>query len=233
MIKLILLLTIVFIVLFIIIINRGWPKRFLLCSIIGILIFIAVCSLLTHSDSEECVEKKLICDEQKEYAIELIKIHEDFVDELSRGRLLIKQSFFLVVTGLLLYHIVKKNEKGKKPLLGKNQLIILLIFSTIICHFNEGILNYWQAEHLNKIYILEGALDSTVFPNWFENSHVYRYKDLPFSENQDFGVINSCISHILFTYSMVLNASSIAFYYMTLILVYCLVYGGIIKSEET
>jgi hypothetical protein len=169
-------------------------------------------TLFTSSDSGKCREKRL-CEEQEGYAIELIKIHESFVDELSRGKLFIRQSFFLVMTGLLLYYLIKRNGN---PSLERSQLLILLLFATIICHSNEGILNYWQAEHLNKICILEGALDSTVFPGWFEHSHVYRYKTLPLSEDQNFEVLVAFMSYLLFTFSLRLNASSIAFYYSIL-----------------
>lgn len=174
---------------------------------------VIISTALTSPSPEDYKKKKLFCDEQEEYAIELIKIHESFVDELARGKLLIRQSFFLVMTGLLFYYLIEK--KGKKtPLLERDLLFILLLFATIICHFNEGIMNYWQAEHLNKICILEGALDSTEFRGWFKDSHVYLYKNLPHSENQNLeGAISS---YLLFTFSVHLNASSTAFYYLTL-----------------
>lgn len=176
-----------------------------------------VCSALTHcaSRGKNFNESGLLCGEQKEYAIELTKIHESFVDELARGKLLIRQSFFLVITGLMLYYFVKK-DGSNKPLLRKDLLFIFLILSTLICHCNEGILNYWQAEHLNKIWTLEGSLDRTEFDGWFANSHVYRPKYLPWSEEKNFGVQKAFGSWLLFTYSLSLNASSIGFYYLIL-----------------
>ena len=59
-------------------------------------------------------------------------------------------------------------------------------------------------------------LDSTVFPGWFQDSHVYLYKELPHPKSQNLG--ESIKSYLFFTVSAHLNASSIAFYYLTLIL---------------
>lgn len=191
------------------------PSIFIITLIIvmGLILISAVC---TSPPREDCYRGKSLCDEQKEYAIELIRIHESFVDELARARLLIRQSFFLVVTGLLSYYLIKR--KGKKtPLIKRDLLLILLLFATIICHLNEGIMNKWQAEHLNKICILEGALDSAVFPGWFQDSHIYLYKELP-------------RSYVLFTFSIHLNASSIAFYYFTLILAVLVIFYAQIKE---
>jgi hypothetical protein len=200
--------------------QRNWKTMLYVFVIIALIGF---CSYKTRDEAERTVQKEFTSEEQKTYALELIAIHEDFVDELSRGRLLIRQSFFLVVTGLLFYYYIRKKDGTNTSMLGKRELLILLVLATFLCHFHEGILNYWQAEHLNKICVLEGALDSAEFQDWFQNQHIYRYKNLPFSEDPDFGPFKALKSHILFMFSIHLNASSIAFYFLTLLAVCILI----------
>ena len=148
------------------------------------------------------------CDEQKEYAIESIKIHTEFVHGLTQSILLIRQSFFVIVTGLLLYHFVKIEKK-----IPKEKLLLLILFATSICHFYEGIHSCWQSEHLNRICLLTESLDSDIIQQ-ARLPLVFEYKKLPFFEDENKGFLKNTVSVVVFNYSIYLNTNSIVFYYL-------------------
>ncbi len=172
------------------------------------------------------------CEEQKTYAIESIKIHTDFVHGLTQGILLARQAFFVVITGLLLYYFVKNGEnrigngnntQENRNKLKKETLLLFVLFAAIFCHLHEGINDYWQSEHLNRIYSLTKSLDGTIFPN-SKLPTVFEYKELPLTDHEkDKNIIYKFISVFVFTYSLRLNTNSICFYFGILILVFGLV----------
>lgn len=111
------------------------------------------------------VEPFPVCSSQEDKVIDLIKIHTDHVNGLRDNILWTRQVFFLVMTGLMAYYLKGNGAGGKNKQNDQlKSLGWLLFFAMIVCYLNEGVLNYWQAQHLNKIYQLEEGLEAELFP---------------------------------------------------------------------
>ncbi len=175
-----------------------------------ILAFILGSTYITSGSSTKAPTVFVPCEEQKTYAIESIKIHTDFVHGLTQGILLARQAFFVVITGLLLYYFVKNGENKLK----KETLLLFVLSAAIFCHLHEGINDYWQSEHLNRIYSLTESLDKAMFPG-SKPPKVFVYEELPKGP--------PIFSVFVYTYSLRLNTNSILFYFGILILVFALV----------
>lgn len=199
----------------------GWSTKEerIFCLAVGVLVAIILSFTIIsiYVSGGEPPSIFITCNEQKEYAIESIKIHTDFVHGLTQGILLIRQSFFVIVTGLLLYYFMKTENR-----ISKEKLLLLILFATFVCHFYEGIHSSWQSEHLNRIYLLTRGLDSDIIQQ-SSLPIVFKYRKLPFFEDENKGFWKSAFSVMIFNFSIYLNTNSIVFYYFVFAIVSALV----------
>jgi len=165
-----------------------------------------------------------ICQEQVNHVINLIIIHSDYAHELSEGIWFVRQAYFVIVTGLLFYYFVK--DKSIEP----NRLLLLLFFATAICHLNEGILDYWQVQHLNKVHQFEEGLEQELFHfQHISLQETTTWKSLPVIPS-DFGRF---ISILVFIYSPLQSPSHCFFYLISFaLLIILLSVDRILKKKE-
>lgn len=142
------------------------PARCLIYFLVFNLVFLFPYCFFSHD-----AEPFPVCGSQVDKVFELIKIHTDHVNGLRDNILWTRQAFFLVMTGLMAYYLkgngIRRKKEQNNQIETKNQLETLrwlLFFAMILCYLNEGVLNYWQAQHLNKIYQLEEGLEAELFP---------------------------------------------------------------------
>lgn len=142
--------------------------------------------MITNSTDEESQEKKeevIEVDKNNvDNIIKLMEIHSTYVQSLSSSIIWIKNIYLIIIVAIISKIYLNQIDLDLNNNIDPWHGMLIVFVISLFCYGTEGASQYWQAQHLNRMFLLDKILRNLLIKDQKNHKRqirdMYTYRDI-------------------------------------------------------